>query len=474
MLDSIASGSVRGSVRHNGEISFWYASTSTPRRRAPLPGDRRADVCIVGGGFTGLWSAYYLKRAAPEAEVVVLEREFAGFGASGRNGGWLYGGSTWPREALARAHGRAAVVALQRALRAAVAEVLAVCAREGIDAEVLEGGVLRVARNEAQARRLREQVARERAWEPDAGGLVELDGPALAARVRVASALAGTWSPHGARVQPARLVRGLAEAVERLGVPVYESTAVREVAPGVARTDRGSVRAEHVLTCLEGFTATLRGHRRQWLPLNSALLVTEPLAQAAWAEIGWEGAELLGDGAHAYVYAQRAADGRIALGGRGVPYRYGSRADRDGRTQRRTVAQLARALREMFPAAAATPIAHAWCGVLGVPRDWWPVVTLDRASGLGLAGGYVGSGLAASNLAGRTLCDLVLGRVTPLTALPWVGHVVRPWEPEPLRWLGAHAVHALYRAADRREARGLPRTSRLATLADRVAGRGGA
>ncbi len=176
--------------------------------------------------------------------------------------------------------------------------------------------------------------------------------------------------------------------------------------------------------------------------------------------------------AHAYMYSQRTRDGRIALGGRGVPYRFGSRTDRDGQTQERTIRQLIGVLHAMFPAVAGTPIEHAWCGVLGVPRDWSPMVRLDPITGLGMAGGYVGSGVSTTNLAARTLRDLVLGRDTELTRLPWVGHTARRWEPEPLRWLGAQLVYGLYRAADRREAAsGAPHTDSLARLASIVAGR---
>lgn len=460
-------------ARRNGDVSFWHASLPAPSSRAPLPGDRDADVCIVGAGLSGLWTAYQLVRARPELDVVVLERESAGFGASGRNGGWLT-----PAFAAPRAHGRGAVVALERALRESVDEVLAVCELEEIACDAAAGGVLRVARGPAQAARLRTAVAAERAWGTGSAELVELDEAALAARVRVAGASAATWSPHGVRVQPAKLVRGLAAAAERRGVQIYERTAVRELRAGraggetaAAVTDRGVVRAPVVLSCVEGFAASLRGERRALLPLNSAMVVTEPLPGAAWAAIGWEGAELLGDMAHAYVYAQRTADGRIALGGRGVPYRYGSRTDRDGRTQRRTIASLRRALDARFPPAAGAAIDHAWCGVLGVARDWQPAVRLDRASGIGFAGGYVGNGVGAAHLAGRTLRDLVLGEDTELTRLPWVGHAARRWEPEPLRWLGATAVYALYRAADRREAGGLGSTSGLARAADLLAGR---
>ncbi|MDO8210316.1 FAD-dependent oxidoreductase [Conexibacter sp. CPCC 206217] len=459
-------------MTRNGSVSFWYASTALPARRAPLDGDRGADVCIVGAGFTGLWTAYYLKRAQPDLDVVVLEREFAGFGASGRNGGWLSDHFTSPREQLAQQHGRDAVIALQHAMRATIDEVLAVCARERIDADQVHHGVVQVARGRAQEARLRAYVEHERTWGYGGDGdMVALASDEMAARIRVAGGSTGAWSPHCARVQPAKLVQGLADAVQRLGVTIHESTTVREVVPGQARSDRGVVRAPIVLTCLEGFTPSLRGQRRSWLPLNSAMVVTAPLPDAVWEQIGWGGEELLGDMAHAYMYAQRTADGRIALGGRGVPYRFGSRTDRFGQTQRATIAQLTELLHAFFPATRAVAVEHAWCGVLGVPRDWSPAVRLDRASGLGIAGGYVGNGLSTTNLVGRTLTDLVLGRDSELTRLPWVGHTARRWEPEPLRWLGANLVYALYRTADRREASSdSPRTSVLAKAAQKLSG----
>jgi glycine/D-amino acid oxidase-like deaminating enzyme len=457
-------------ARRNGDVSFWQASLGAPVPRPPLDGDRAADICIVGAGFTGLWTAYHLASARPELDVVVLEREHVGFGASGRNGGWLT-----PSVAAPHLGDLAAAAALQRAMQASVADVLAVCAEERIDCDAAAGGVLRIARNAAQMARLRAQVAAAQGG-PDE--LVELDAAVLATRVHVAGAHGATWTPHGVRIQPAKLARGLAEAAERRGVRIYEGTTVRELRPADVRggtaaavSDRGVVRAPVVLRCLEGFTASLRGERRQLLPLTSAMVVTEPLPDAAWAAIGWEHAELLGDAAHAFVYTQRTADGRIALGGRGT-YRYGSRPDRAGRVERRTVAALVAQLRELFPAAAEAAIDYAWCGVIGVARDWTASVRFDPRSGLGTGGGYVGYGVGAANLAGRTLRDLVLREETELTRLPWVGHSVRRWEPEPLRWLGATGIAALYRAADRREtASDNPRTSRLARAADVIAGR---
>ncbi|MFJ3497102.1 NAD(P)/FAD-dependent oxidoreductase [Streptomyces sp. NPDC086091] len=458
----------------NGGVSFWYADDGLPAVREPLPGDTTADVVIVGGGYTGLWSAYYLKKADPALRVVVLEQRFCGYGASGRNGGWLYNGIAG-RDRYAKLHGRDAAVRLQRAMNATVDEAVRALADEGIDADVHRGGVLEVARTPAQAARLKAHHAHELAYgETDR----ELYGAReTAERIRVAGAVGSSWTPHGARVHPVKLVKGLAATVEALGVAVYESTPVTEIAPGRAVTPYGTVRAPYVLRCTEGFTAGLKGQKRTWLPMNSSLIATEPLTEAQWAAIGWDGREALGDMAHAYMYAQRTADGRIAIGGRGVPYRYGSRTDHDGRTQRATVEALREILVGFFPALAGTRIAHAWSGVLGVPRDWCATVTLDRATGLGWAGGYVGSGVATAHLAGRTLRDLVRldsgqDGPTDLTDLPWVGHRVRRWEPEPLRWLGVQGMYATYRAADRRETeRHSTGSSRLARIADRVAGR---
>ncbi|MET9506220.1 FAD-binding oxidoreductase [Streptomyces sp. NPDC006622] len=458
----------------NGGISYWYADDGVPAVREPLSGDVSADVVIVGGGYTGLWTAYYLKKAAPFLRITVLEQRFCGYGASGRNGGWLYNGIAG-RDRYARTHGRDAAVRLQRAMNETVTEVVRVVGEESIDADVHRGGVLEVARTPAQLARLKAFHAHELEYgEQDR----ELYGAReTAERIRVAGAVGSTWTPHGARVHPVKLVKGLAAAVEALGVVVHESTPVTEIRAGHAVTPYGTVRAPYVLRCTEGFTASLKGQRRTWLPMNSSMIATEPLTDEQWAAVGWDGRETLGDMAHAYMYAQRTADGRIALGGRGVPYRFGSRTDNDGRTQEATVEALREILVGFFPALAGVRVAHAWSGVLGVPRDWCATVTLDRSTGLGWAGGYVGSGVATANLAGRTLCDLVrqdsgqAGR-TPLTELPWVGHKVRRWEPEPLRWLGVQAMYATYRAADRRETRThSPGSSRLARVADRVAGR---
>lgn len=460
----------------NGGVSFWYRDIGLPERRPALSGDADYDVCVVGAGYTGLWTAYYLKSAQPDLRVAVLEREFAGYGASGRNGGWLSAEFAGSRERYADSYGKGAMIALQRAMMDSVDEVVSAAAAAEIDADIVKGGMRLVATNPAQAQRLRDEVDYLQEWGywPDDVYVLDADREP---RLRVDGALAEAFCPHAARIQPAKLAVGLARAVEALGVDIFEDTAVTELRPGSAAarpaavTERGVVRADHVVRATEGFTANLHGRRREWLPVSSSMIATEPLGAKLWEEIGWEGREVLGDAAHTYVYAQRTEDGRIAIGGRGTPQRFGPGHDTDGTTQPQAIAELWRSLTRMFPAVADVPVAHAWSGVLGVPRDRCPSVHLDRHSGLGWAGGYAGSGVAASNLAGRTLRDLVLRRESELTRLPWVGHQARSWEPEPLRWVGTQVTYGLYRTADRLETRGGDRTSRFAGLAARIAGR---
>jgi glycine/D-amino acid oxidase-like deaminating enzyme len=421
---------------------------------APVPGrpalEERieVDVCIVGAGYTGLWTALELRRADPSLRVAVVEKETIGFGASGRNGGWVLGALAGAREA-----------ALESAIRETVDEVGRRVAEEGIDCDFVKGGTLTVAQTAVQLDRLRAQQGDDE--------LLGVDE--LAARVRVRGALGALFSPHCARVQPAKLVRGLADAAERDGATIYERTPALELEPGRVRTPNGAVDAPWIVRATEAYTADLPGLRRQLAPVTSAMVATEPLPADVWAELGWEGCETMLDGRNLYTYLQRTADGRIALGGRGVPYVFGSGTARETRPPREVVKHLLGRVRDLFGIDA--EFAAAWQGVLGVSRTWRPAVGVDRARGFGWAGGYAGDGVAASNLAARTLRDLILGRETELTRLPWVGPFERSWEPEPFRYIGIHAVHTLLGAADRRELR-TGKESLYARVAGTISGRG--
>jgi glycine/D-amino acid oxidase-like deaminating enzyme len=432
--------------------------------RPALRGPTEADVAIVGGGYTGLWTAYYLARRDPSLRIVVLERDFAGFGASGRNGGWLSNLLPLSWETIAAASSREDAVAWQRCANATVDEVLEVARDEGIDARAEKGGYLCVATSEVQAARLRAEVERARGRGFGDDDLVWLARDEARGRIAADRVFGGTWTPHCAAVHPARLVRGLAEAVERHGATIHEGTPVTEIGPHLARTPAGDVRAKVVVRALEGYTRTLKGARRDLLPLYSSMLATEPLPDDFWAEVGWSGRETLGDDRRLIIYAQRTADGRIAIGGRGAPYRLGSRIDPAHELARGIHERIRHSLVELFPQLVDARITHRWGGVLGVPRDWWPSVHHDPASGLARAGGYAGDGVALTNLAGRTLADLITGQDTELTRLPWVGHRSRPFEPEPLRWLGVNGGLHLAAAVDARE----HRTGRPAGLLDRA------
>jgi glycine/D-amino acid oxidase-like deaminating enzyme len=443
--------------------SFWLTQVEPIAPRPALEGDRDADVCIVGAGFTGLWTAYELCRAAPELEVVVLEARYAGFGASGRNGGWVLGQLAGPARRWRERGGERGARAMVRAIQDAVGQVGEAAAREGIECDFHMGGTLAVACSEPQLQRLVQESV--------GGGDDELLDAAQAARRVKATGLRGAlFSPHCARVQPARLVRGLAQAAEHAGATIYEGTPVTSLERGLAVSAQGRVRARTVVRATEGYTPALPGLRRALLPMNSSMIITEPLPEQHWSQIGWTGAETLRDAAHRYVYLQRTADGRIAIGGRGVPYRFGSRTDREGPVPEKTVRELRDRLVALFPVLAGARIEAAWHGVLGVARDWMPAVGFDPHRQLAWAGGYVGDGVAAANLAGRTLRDLILGRESELTRLPWVGSFGRRWEPEPLRFVGARAVYGLYGAADKHEWRA-DSPSRLARAADLLAGR---
>lgn len=453
-------------------VSFWFEQLGgLPEPRPALQGRVDADVCIVGGGYTGLWTAYELRRADPSLEVVVLEREVAGFGASGRNGGWVFGDVSGSRAGWIERGGHDGALALERAIQETVDEVGRVVAAEDIDCDYVKGGTLAVAQSELELERLRADHASDLEFGLGEEDSVLLEADGLAERVRIQGGVGALFSPHCARVQPAKLVRGLAAAVERAGATIYEQTPALKLEPGRVPTPAGEVRARWVVRATEAYTADLPGLHRVLAPVNSAMMATEPLPAEAWRELGWDRCETMVDSRRLYTYLQRTADGRIALGGRGVPYLYGSRTARETAPPATTVEALRQRLRELFGPAAEVGVAGSWQGVIGVSRTWRPAVGIDAARGLAWAGGYAGEGVAASNLAGRTLRDLLLGVDSELTRLPWVGPPERSWEPEPMRYTGIHAVHRLLRAADRVERR-TGRPSRLAGMADTISGRG--
>ena len=428
------------------ELSFWHDSLGPDALvpRAPLAGDTDADIAIVGAGLTGLWTAWYLLQRDPALKIVILEREVAGFGASGRNGGWC--SALFPRStaSLKRAHGLDAALAMRRAMVATVDEVQRAASAAGVDADYAKGGTIAYARSAVQLAAARAEV--------DEAGEYGVDELELwdAGRTRASGALGAVFDPACARVHPAKLVRGMATAVELAGATIAEQTEVLDWAPGRVITARGTVTADRVVLATEGYGATLRQTHRRILPLYSLMIATEPLPDAFWDEIGLRHGQTFTDFRHLLIYGQRTADNRFAFGGRGARYHWGSSIRPGYDRSPRVFEHLHRALRELFPSMDAA-ITHRWGGPLGVPRDWHASVSYDPATRIASAGGYVGDGLSTTNLAGRTLADLLTGADTELTRLPWVNHRSPSWEVEPLRFVGANAGMAAMAAADTEE-----------------------
>ena len=421
------------------KYSFWLQTTGddlTPR--APLDGSIVVDVAIMGAGFTGLWTAYHLLQRDPSLKVVVVEKEIAGFGASGRNGGWCFSGFPYPPGKLTERYGRDAARAVSLAMYGSVDNVGAVCQAEGIDAHYYKGGELEVARADYDLPKLQEAYDEFKAL-----GLEDhyelFDAEQTAERIRVARAVGSFWDKEGAVIHPARLARGLARAVERHGGTIYEQTEVLDWVPGpLPRLDttRGNISARVVVLAAEAYLASLPKTRRAVVPATSHMVVTEPLSAEQWQQIGWQEREVLGGFGTTAGYLNHTADGRIAFGPYRGQYPFNSRIS-DRLDRREDFFELARtSTLDWFPMLEGVKFTHSWGGVFGMPRDHMPQMTYDRKTGIAAGYGYSGEGVATANLSGRVLADLITEADTDLTKLPMSHHPRRDWEPEPLRWLG--------------------------------------
>jgi len=427
-------------------ISLWYADLPE-RPLTPLPGNRRYDVAIVGGGYTGLWTAYYLKQHSPGLSVCVLEAHACGFGASGRNGGWLMAALEGEIELLRGLDGgrRAGVKAAIHSIIPAVAEVLE---KESIDCGFHHGGgIYAAARYPEQLATYRDLLADYR----DAGFTEDdvrwLEPEALRQRLNIRNPQGGIYTPHIARIHPARLVRGLLESVLKLGVDVFEQTRVLSLAPGEVRTDHGTVSADQRVLAVEGFSYELAAERRRVLPLQSRIIATEPLTDAQWQTIGLAEREVFCEASPVITYGQRSVDNRLVFGARGS-YRYGGIPRSDFSKDGRDFDRIHSLLLDCLPQLQGVEITHRWGGTLGVPRNGRAHVVVDPHTGLSLAGGYMGEGVGASNLMARTLVAKLLEPGHELSNMPWChegdpARVLRRWEPEPLRWLGYSSIDAM-------------------------------
>ncbi len=440
-----------------GPLSLWLDRIDEPLEAQNLLASAAdVDVAIVGGGYTGLWTAWALKRRSPDIRVAVLEREFCGFGASGRNGGWVVGELAGGVAAYEGRSGRAEAMRLARAVFDTVDDIGAAAIEAGIDCDFAKGGAVYVARNDAQAKRQGELIAHERALGFTEDEIRALSAAEASELVGASDVRSGVFFAPCAAVDPAKLVRGLRRAVIDAGVDVYEGTTVTRIEPTAVMTDAGTVRADVIVRATEGYTRDLPGERRTVVPLYSLMVATEPLPAEVFDEIGLHSRPTFADDRYAVIYGQRTADDRLAFGGRGVPYAFGSAITPTLEHDVATHELVHRTLVELFPQLADAAITHRWGGVLGAPRNWTQSVDLDPSTGLASAGGYVGEGVAPSHLAGRTMAELILARNgddadDELTSLAWVNASGRKWEPEPLRWLGVVGTRRVMSTADQIE-----------------------
>lgn len=423
--------------------SLWNDQIGEVPERPPLAGNTSVDVVVVGAGYTGLWTAWYLRRLAPDCRVVVIDANRVGFGASGRNGGWCIGDLAAGGDRWRSLAGEEGARRMHQAMVSTLDEIRQRTVEAGIDCDWSHGGALHLARNGGQEQRLRREATGDLQW---------LTAEEATARVGATSVRGALFDPHTAVLHPGKLVVGLAEAAERSGAVIHEQTRAVVVESGRVVTDRGTITAEHVVIATEAYTGSLRGHTRDMVPFYSLMLATEPLPDDLLTRVGLEGRPSFTDGRYRVIYGQRTADGRLAFGGRAASYRYGSKVERWVEEDPRFHAIVQATLLELFPFLSDVAVTHRWGGVLGVPRNWTPTVDVDLRGGVHRAGGYVGEGVAATNLAGRCLANSIVGTGDDVTRLPWVRRHSRRWPVEPFRWLGITTGAWLFEQADRKEA----------------------
>lgn len=438
------------------DLSLWWDSLPghlATSDRVVLVNDLDVDVAIVGAGFTGLWTSYYLKQINPNLDIALIDAHVAGFGASGRNGGWCSALFPTSLDKLAMKHGASSARAMQLAMHETVTEIENVVSELAIDCDWQRGGSLIFARSELQQTKAQQEIASWRKWGFGPEDYEYLSPAQTAEKAKLTNNHGATYTKHVAAINPAKLVRELALVVEKLGCRIYEHTPAVSIDPGMVTTANAVIRSRYVVRATEGYTPTIAGQQRTLAPIYSLMLATEPLSNDMWDQIGLAQREVFSDGRNLIIYGQRTNDNRFAFGGRGAPYHFGSKISRAYDQDQEVHQQIFKILVELFPILKNKTVTHTWGGPLGIARDWMASANFDASTGLASAGGYVGDGVGTSNLAGRTLANLITRTESPLNNLPWVNHKSPKWEPEPLRWLGANIGLETMKIADHYETR---------------------
>lgn len=426
---------------------YWFQENDT---RAALNNDVLADVVIVGAGYTGLWTAYYLLKASPTLKVVILEKAHVGFGASGRNGGWASSIFPVALSKVAKDFSPDAAVKVQQALNHAVDELGNVLLQENIDADYCKEGYISVARSKAQLTRAIAAVE-----ETSQLGLLDqwhlLNAGAAHEKMPIQDTIGAIYTPHCAVIHPGKLVRNLAQLVEKMGATIYENSEVTTLSAQKVTTANYTAQAPFIVRATESYSCQLPGYQKSTIPLYSLALATEPLPKALQASLKLTHRMAFNDMRHLLVYAQMTEDGRLVMGGRGAPYHYGSKISPNYDLVDTVHLKIRQTINDFFPDLNDLKVTHRWGGALAIARDWYPSVGLDTTSGIAWAGQYGGDGVTMSNLSGRILTNLILNIDDPINDLPFVNRRSRLWESEPLRWLGINMGLAVTGFGDREE-----------------------
>ena len=430
---------------------IYWRDTESVEIGPPLRGDVRADVCIVGGGYTGLWTAYFLKQADPSLEIHIVEADYAGAGASGHNDGFVTPTIGHSLGALVHAFGAERSKVAYAVVGRSMLEVDRFCRKHGVDAELEPNGYYQVATSAGQVGRLRADL--ELAERLGARTSLELlDADAI--RDRIGSPeFHAAFKVGGALINPHRLARGLTRVVRAAGVHVHEQTRATDVSRTtgghLVTTPYGRVTADRVVFATNAYQHQFRQFRRDVLPVWSYAAVTEPLSDEQLKQVHWPDREGFVEARNFIVFGRLTAQNRLLIGGGRAPYYFGRDMDESRHMDNRAITRsLREALDRYFPVWRGVRFTHTYGGCVAITRDFVPH-TGSLGDGLYYSYGYCGNGIALTLTAGKVLRDLILGRDSAYTNLLFVNRKEARFPGEPLSYLGAGAMSALLGVQDR-------------------------